>query len=123
MPGFDIIPYNDLKALEAKLDEDPNIVAMMVEPIQVTPCYHRKQFLSPACYPADLPQDHVLMHVIIPADDSSHFCGKCSHLQKITHNQNSMPAWQDFTPLQAQPQEARCAPEVCMYLCRERQGL
>lgn len=36
MPGFDVIPYNDLKALEAKLDEDPNIVAMMVEPIQVT---------------------------------------------------------------------------------------
>jgi len=35
MPGFDIIPYNDLKALEAKLEEDPNIVAMMVEPIQV----------------------------------------------------------------------------------------
>ena len=38
MPGFDIIPYNDLKALEAKLDEDPNIVAMMVEPIQVSSC-------------------------------------------------------------------------------------
>ena len=35
MPGFEVIPYNDLKALEAKLDEDPNIVAMMVEPIQV----------------------------------------------------------------------------------------
>lgn len=35
MPGFDVVPYNDLKALEAKLDEDPNIVAMMVEPIQV----------------------------------------------------------------------------------------
>ncbi|CAK0785830.1 hypothetical protein CVIRNUC_009042 [Coccomyxa viridis] len=34
MPGFEVIPYNDLKALEAKLDEDPNIVAMMVEPIQ-----------------------------------------------------------------------------------------
>jgi ornithine--oxo-acid transaminase len=35
MPGFDIIPYNDLPALEAKLKEDPNIVAFMVEPIQV----------------------------------------------------------------------------------------
>ena len=35
MPGFEVIPYNDLKALEAKLEEDPNIVAMMVEPIQV----------------------------------------------------------------------------------------
>lgn len=35
MPGFDIIPYNDLPALEAKLKADPNIVAFMVEPIQV----------------------------------------------------------------------------------------
>ncbi|KAK9918107.1 hypothetical protein WJX75_001364 [Coccomyxa subellipsoidea] len=34
MPGFEVIPYNDLKALEAKLEEDPNIVAFMVEPIQ-----------------------------------------------------------------------------------------
>ena len=30
-----IIPYNDLGALEAKLEADPNIVAFMVEPIQV----------------------------------------------------------------------------------------
>jgi ornithine--oxo-acid transaminase len=35
MPGFDLIPYNDLGALERKLKEDPNIVAYMVEPIQV----------------------------------------------------------------------------------------
>ena len=35
MPGFEIIPYNDLPALEAKLEGDPNIVAFMVEPIQV----------------------------------------------------------------------------------------
>lgn len=35
MPGFDIIPYNDLPALEAKLKAEPNIVAFMVEPIQV----------------------------------------------------------------------------------------
>ena len=35
MPGFDLIPYNDLGALEQKLKEDPNIVAYMVEPIQV----------------------------------------------------------------------------------------
>ncbi|KAI8469815.1 MAG: ornithine aminotransferase [Monoraphidium minutum] len=34
MPGFDIIPYNDLAALEAKLKADPDIVAYMVEPIQ-----------------------------------------------------------------------------------------
>ena len=35
MPGFEIIPYNDLGALERKLESDPNIVAYMVEPIQV----------------------------------------------------------------------------------------
>lgn len=35
MPGFKIIPYNDLSALKAALDMDPNVVAFMVEPIQV----------------------------------------------------------------------------------------
>jgi ornithine--oxo-acid transaminase len=35
MPGFEIIPYNDIPALKAKLEGDPNIVAFMVEPIQV----------------------------------------------------------------------------------------
>ena len=35
MPGFETIPYNDLGALEAALKADPNIVAFMVEPIQV----------------------------------------------------------------------------------------
>lgn len=34
MPGFEIIPYNDVDALKAKLEADPNIVAFMVEPIQ-----------------------------------------------------------------------------------------
>lgn len=34
MPGFEIIPYNDLDALRDKLSQDPNIVAFMVEPIQ-----------------------------------------------------------------------------------------
>ncbi|GBF87809.1 hypothetical protein Rsub_00520 [Raphidocelis subcapitata] len=34
MPGFEVIPYNDLGALEAKLKANPNIVAFMVEPIQ-----------------------------------------------------------------------------------------
>jgi len=34
MPGFEIIPYNDLGALKAALEADPNIVAFMVEPIQ-----------------------------------------------------------------------------------------
>jgi ornithine--oxo-acid transaminase len=33
MPGFDIIPYNDLQALE-KAVQDPNVAAFMVEPIQ-----------------------------------------------------------------------------------------
>jgi len=34
IPGFDLVPYNDLLALEAKLASDPNIAAFMVEPIQ-----------------------------------------------------------------------------------------
>jgi len=33
MPGYVIIPYNDINALEKAL-EDPNVVAFMVEPIQ-----------------------------------------------------------------------------------------
>lgn len=33
MPGFDLVPYNDLKALELKL-QDSNVCAFMVEPIQ-----------------------------------------------------------------------------------------
>ena len=36
MPGFEIVPYNDLPALEAKLQNNPNIVAFMVEPIQAS---------------------------------------------------------------------------------------
>lgn len=34
MPGFKTIPYDDLEALEKALEEDPTIVAFMVEPIQ-----------------------------------------------------------------------------------------
>lgn len=33
MPGFEVIPYNDLKALETAL-KDPNVAGFMVEPIQ-----------------------------------------------------------------------------------------
>ena len=33
MPGYDLIPYNDLAALEQEL-KDPNVCAFMVEPIQ-----------------------------------------------------------------------------------------
>ena len=33
MPGYDLIPYNDLGALENEL-KDPNVCAFMVEPIQ-----------------------------------------------------------------------------------------
>ena len=33
MPGYDLIPYNDLNALEIEL-KDPNVAAFMVEPIQ-----------------------------------------------------------------------------------------
>ena len=34
VPGFGIIPYDDLEALEAELKADSNIAAFMVEPIQ-----------------------------------------------------------------------------------------
>lgn len=34
MPGFEVIPYDDVDALRQKLEQDPNIVAFMVEPIQ-----------------------------------------------------------------------------------------
>jgi ornithine--oxo-acid transaminase len=34
MPGFDVIPYNDLAALEKALSANPNICAYMCEPIQ-----------------------------------------------------------------------------------------
>lgn len=33
MPGYDLIPYNDLRSLEQEL-KDPNVCAFMVEPIQ-----------------------------------------------------------------------------------------
>ena len=33
MPGFEVIPYNDLEALE-KIAKDPDVCAFMVEPIQ-----------------------------------------------------------------------------------------
>lgn len=33
MPGFEMVPYNDLAALEAKL-QNPNVCAFMVEPVQ-----------------------------------------------------------------------------------------
>lgn len=34
MPGFTLIPYNDLVALEETLQSDPNICAFLIEPIQ-----------------------------------------------------------------------------------------
>lgn len=34
MPGFEVIPYNDVSALQSKLESDPDVVAFMVEPIQ-----------------------------------------------------------------------------------------
>ena len=48
MPGFENVPYNDLGALEAKLKADTNIVAFMVEPIQVPPRPWSLQPGSPA---------------------------------------------------------------------------
>lgn len=35
MPGFKTVPYNDIPSLEKELEENPNVVAFMVEPIQV----------------------------------------------------------------------------------------
>ena len=32
--GFDLFPYDDLAGLKAKLEENPNICAVCVEPIQ-----------------------------------------------------------------------------------------
>mmetsp|Transcript_12018 Transcript_12018/g.19559 ORF Transcript_12018/g.19559 Transcript_12018/m.19559 type:complete len:439 (-) Transcript_12018:39-1355(-) len=34
MPGFELVPYNDLEALEAKFKSNPNIAGYMLEPIQ-----------------------------------------------------------------------------------------
>ncbi|MFT2007076.1 ornithine--oxo-acid transaminase [Pontibacter sp. 13R65] len=34
MPGYKVIPYNDLEALEQSLQANPNVCAFMVEPIQ-----------------------------------------------------------------------------------------
>ncbi|MFT5885154.1 MAG: ornithine--oxo-acid transaminase [Arcticibacterium sp.] len=34
MPGFDVVPYNDVKALENAILEDPFIAGFIVEPIQ-----------------------------------------------------------------------------------------
>lgn len=34
MPGYKVIPYNDLEALERALKENPNVCAFLVEPIQ-----------------------------------------------------------------------------------------
>lgn len=34
LPGYIIVPYNDLEALEATFKSDPNIAGFMVEPIQ-----------------------------------------------------------------------------------------
>lgn len=33
MPGFEVVPYDDIPALEEKL-KNPNVAAFMVEPIQ-----------------------------------------------------------------------------------------
>ncbi|MDX5419970.1 MAG: ornithine--oxo-acid transaminase [Hymenobacteraceae bacterium] len=34
MPGYKVIPYNDLEALETALKENPNVCGFLVEPIQ-----------------------------------------------------------------------------------------
>ena len=44
MPGFENIPYNDVPALQRALEGNPNIVAFMVEPIQVRGRKERGRF-------------------------------------------------------------------------------
>lgn len=34
MPGFDLVPYDDIDAIEANLKANPNVAAVMLEPIQ-----------------------------------------------------------------------------------------
>lgn len=34
MPGFEIVPYDDVDALAAHFESHPNTVAYMVEPVQ-----------------------------------------------------------------------------------------
>lgn len=48
MPGFEIVPYNDLPALEAKLQSHPNVVAFMVEPIQASATFCLYNLACPA---------------------------------------------------------------------------
>jgi ornithine--oxo-acid transaminase len=35
MPGFEMVPYNDIAAMTAMLEGDSNVAAVMLEPIQV----------------------------------------------------------------------------------------
>lgn len=51
MPGFKTVPYNDIPALERALEDNPNVVAFMVEPIQVKEEERRDGFYfsSAAC--------------------------------------------------------------------------
>ena len=51
MPGFETIPYNDLGALQSKLEQNPNIVAFMMEPIQASPCFTHASSLEKCTLP------------------------------------------------------------------------
>jgi hypothetical protein len=56
MPGFDLVPFNDLAALEKKIAANASeIAAFMVEPIQVTQSCLGYQILIPrTTAPADV---------------------------------------------------------------------
>jgi acetylornithine/succinyldiaminopimelate/putrescine aminotransferase len=69
MPGFDLVPYDHLVALEAKL-QDPNVAAFMVEPIQVRRLHlafmlpggrleEQQRLLGPSCSPPPPPRDRL----------------------------------------------------------------
>lgn len=77
IPGFELIPFNDAAALEEKLANDPNIVAFMVEPIQVSmsSMFTYIQFALGSSNPLisikTLLQHNVVLCMILPRSSSS----------------------------------------------------
>jgi len=81
-PGFDLIPYNDLAALDKQLGSNPNYCAFMVEPIQgeagvVVPDagYMRKA--------KEICKKH---NVLLIADEVQTGCGRTGKLLAVDHD-------------------------------------
>jgi ornithine--oxo-acid transaminase len=85
-PGFEVIPYNDLKALEIAL-QDPNVAGFLVEPIQgeagvfVPDCGYLKNAF-------DLCQQHKVLFIADEVQTGIARTGKilCSDHEKIRPN-------------------------------------